>query len=178
LSRIIRQDQEFLGRLDWAWAASFAIAALFLGPAVQDAFFTSRSLASLIIFVILSVTIILPFVVEIWAYVSQSAGRRFLSWVMLVSAVIVMLVDYIFDALVLGKVGAMISGTISGLMIFFSVMYCGSHLSRYFQGKLKSNVYRAQIPTVSPASGFGWGVRSILYFYILAGLLVAILFGL
>jgi hypothetical protein len=96
---------------------------------------------------------------------------------MLISALIVMLVDYVFDAVVLKPVGPMVSGIVSGLIMFGSVMYCATRIAHYFQANLKSSLYQAQIPTIGPARGLGRDVRSILYFYIGVGMVVGILFG-
>ena len=167
-----------MARMDFAWVAIFTIAA-FVVPmqaVVQGLFFGNYSLRLLALFIILSASIILPFVMEVIAYVSKSARGRFRSWIMLVTSLVVVVVNYVFDALWLEPAGSRVSGIVSGLIIYFTVRYLVRGFGRFFLANLKSDAYRTQIPTFGPISGLGRDILAILVFYICVGVFVGLLF--
>jgi len=179
MSRIRSRDEDFLKRVDSVWVMVFAVASpLGLSPVVSQLLSGNYSAPFLAIFVVLLTGLVLPFVVEISAVVSASARRRFLSWVMLITCVLVMTADYVADAFLMRGVDPSLTGIPSGLIIWYTVRYFAGRLSRYFQANLKTKLYRAQIAAFTSTWGLKGDVLTILILYLFVGVVVGILFQL
>jgi hypothetical protein len=179
MSNIRSRDEDFLKRMDSVWVMIFAVASpIGLSPIASQLLFGNYSARLLAIFVVLLTGLVLPFVVEISAVVSASARRRFLSWVMLMTSMLVMTADYVADAFLMRGVAPSLTGIPSGLIIWYTVRYSAGRLSRYFQANLRSKSYRAQIAAFTSTWGLKRDVLTILFFYLFVGVVVGILFQL
>jgi hypothetical protein len=143
-----------------AWQLLWGFAALLLSPVLWQLFFVGDySPGNLSAFLILLGFIVLPFVVDSLGTIFGNAKTAFVSWIMLTTAILTMLVMYLYVAFwrvhvlplfvpsVMSRAAfGWVWGIVDGFIVFIPLTYIVRQLIRYFQVNLKAKSYRRQIP--------------------------------
>jgi fumarate reductase subunit D len=154
-------DKDFLERVHNLWQILWGFAALLLSPVLWQLFFVGdHSSGTVSSFLILLGFIVLPFVVGSLGTIFGKVMMTFVSWVMLATAILTMLVMYLYVAFwrvhvlplfVPSVMSRATFGSLWGIVDFFVVLipltYIARRLIRYFQANLKVKSYRKQLPS-------------------------------
>lgn len=182
-------DKDFLERVHKLWQLLWIFAALLLSPVLWQLFYVGdHSSGTVSSFLILLGFIVLPFVVASLGTIFGKVMMIFVSWVMLATAVITMLVMYLYVAfwrvdvlplLVPSVMSRATFGWIWGILdcfaIFIPLTYIERRLIRYFQANLRVKSYRRQLP--NPTREFrSYMLLVFLCYWFLAFLVTELLF--
>lgn len=177
MSKIRSLDEKFLNQMHSIWTTVCALAGtLGISSLVYQLYIGNYNLRLLAILGVWIACVVLPIAMEISALISDKVRRRFLSWFMLISGVVVMMIDAVADVFVASGVDPAVTGIPSGLIIWFILRPSAGRLSRYFQNHLKSKTYQAEVEAFDATGSVKRDVLAIIIFYILVGVIVGIFF--
>jgi hypothetical protein len=153
-----RSDYEFLERMHKVWTALLPLGLLPVAPLVQQVMSGTARVSSIMLLVVLLPCFVVPFLVETWGVASASVSRRFLSWTVLVIAIVTTLIFCAFEAIwfplfvsTSPTLGGFASfgwemGIVDGLILISSTIYINKKLMQYFRRNLKTKANLNQIP--------------------------------
>lgn len=153
-------DKDFLERVHKLWQLLWIFAALLLSPVLWQLFYVGdHSSGTVCSFLILLGFIVLPFVVASLGTIFGKVMMIFVSWVMLTTAILTMLVMYLYDAFwrvhvlplfvpsVMNRATfGSLWGIVDGLVVIIPLTYIVQRLIGYFQANLKVKSHRRQLP--------------------------------
>jgi len=182
-------DKDFLERMHKLWQLLWVFAALLLSPVLWQLFFVGdHSSGTVSSFLILMGFIVLPFVIDSLGAVFGNVMMTFVSWVMLTTAVLTMLVMYLYTAFwrvhvlplfVPSVMSRATFGFVWGIVDFFitiiPLIYIVRRLISYFQTNLKVKSHRRQLPNSIREFRSYMGLLCLCYWY-LAGVVTDLLF--
>jgi hypothetical protein len=182
-------DKDFLERAHKLWQLLWIFAALLLSPVLWQLFFVGdHSHGTVSSFLILMGFIVVPFVVDYLGTIFGNVKMTFVSWVMLATAIITMLVMYLYVAfwrvyvLPLFVPSVMSRGTfgylwgiVDSFILFIPLAYIVRRLIHYFQANLKAKSHRRQLPN-SFREFRAYMLLLFLSYWYLAGVVTDLLF--
>lgn len=152
-------DEDFLERTDKAWSLVLALSGALIS-AVWIQLFLSYNSRLLAVFLILLGGIVLPLVFEIKGIVTKGARSRCLSWIMVITSMIVTGENYLYHAFWMTTVRPLFvpsvmtnadyavwfTGFVDAIVIYSGMRYSTNRIVHTFRANLKTKGYRSQLP--------------------------------
>ena len=151
-------DRDFLERMHEVWKSLLPLGLLPILPLIQQVMNGTARPSSIILLLVLLPCFVVPYLVETWGGASTSVARRFLSWNILVTAIVTNIIFCVFLGIwfplfastnpSLRNYGAFgwNMGLIDSAIMLATTMYLNKRLMQYFQRNLKTKANLNQIP--------------------------------
>lgn len=184
-----QSDRDFLTRMDRAWGYVATFCGIFLLP-IWSQLFYNFNMRLFAVLLILIGGFVLPFLVEVRAMLSGSAKTRCLSWLMLVSAVIVTVEFYMYHTFWLVDVeplfvpsimshadyAVLFTAFVDAVFIVSGMKYSSGRIINHFLANLETKRYRAQILSFQNQLK-RYSMRILLLYFTLVGVATMIIFA-